>query len=239
MGQSRTSRPAGETPTRKAPAWSWIGLLAILLLDVWLRGHTFGPLIRDRLGVDPYLVGGAEGEPLDCDEAIYTYYGRRIGRGDVLYRDLSEPKPPGGYWLYALAVAIGGANEWTVRLLPIPIVLATIALVWWIALRLSGPGAACLAALIYAVASTDPYLHGNGSNLEHPINLLATASLALMVRSLGRPDRKGLVAAGACIGAACLLKQVAFTHLVVCGVVLLARRRSDDGPAPSRSIRAA
>ena len=221
MGHPRTAGPPGLPRT---PAWAWLGLVAILILDVWLRGHTFGPLVRDRLGFDPYLVSGAEGEPIDCDEAIYTYYGRRIGRGAVLYRDLSEPKPPGGYWLYALAVAVGGADEGTVRLLPIPLVLGTLALVWWIALRLSGPGAACLAALIYALASTDPYLHGNGSNLEHPINLLATASLALMVRASGRPGRWAVLVAGACVGAACLFKQVALTHLVVYGIALLARR---------------
>lgn len=242
MGQSRTAGPAGKPPPSGAPPWSRVGLLAILLLDVWLRGHTFGPLIRDRLGVDPYLVTAAEGEPLDCDEAIYAYYGRRIGRGAVLYRDLAEPKPPGGYWLYALAVAIGGANEGTVRLLPIPIVLATIALVWWIALRLAGPGPACLAALIYAVASTDPYLHGNGSNLEHPINLLATASLALMLHAFSRPGRWGIAAAGAGVGAACLFKQVVFTHLVVYGIALLARRRSAAGgggqSAGPRAVRA-
>ncbi len=58
-----------------------------------------------------------------------------------MYRDVSENKPPLGYWLYTLAVAIGGANELTIRLMPIPYVLATIALVWWLGLRLRGPGA--------------------------------------------------------------------------------------------------
>ena len=33
-------------------------------------------------------------EPLDCDEAAYAYIGHRILRGDVMYRDLTENKPP-------------------------------------------------------------------------------------------------------------------------------------------------
>ena len=41
-----------------------------------------------------------------------------------MYRDLTENKPPLGYWLYALAVALGGYNELAIRLLPIPAVLA-------------------------------------------------------------------------------------------------------------------
>ncbi len=87
-------------------------------------------------------------------------------KGAVMYRDLTENKPPGGYWLYALALAIGGASaSSTVRVMPIPIILVTITLVWWLGWRLRGPGAASLAALLYAVVSTDPYLYGNGRKL--------------------------------------------------------------------------
>ena len=51
-------------------------------------------------------------EPLDCDEAAYAYIGHRLLKGDVMYRDLTENKPPLGYWLYALAVALGGSTSW-------------------------------------------------------------------------------------------------------------------------------
>ena len=75
-----------------------------------------------------------------------------------MYRDLTENKPPLGYWLYALTVALGGYQELAIRVMPIPFVLATIALVWWIALRLGGAGSACVAAMIFVFLSTDPYL---------------------------------------------------------------------------------
>jgi CubicO group peptidase (beta-lactamase class C family)/4-amino-4-deoxy-L-arabinose transferase-like glycosyltransferase len=221
-----------EHPSPKATTWAWIGLVAILLFDVWWRGHTFGPAVRDALGWQLWPVSGQEGEPLDCDESAYAYMGRRVLRGDALYRDLTENKPPGGYWIYTLAVSIGGANELTIRLLPIPLVLATIALVWWIALRLAGPVAAVLAAGIYAIASTDPYLYGNGANLEHAINLFAVASLALMV---ARPGRGRAALAGACLGAACLVKQVAITHLPLYVAALLLRGRDEIPGRPVRS----
>src|SRR5262245_64502787 len=38
------------------------GLLVILLLDLWLRGHTFAPTIRARWGVSLWPVIGAETE---------------------------------------------------------------------------------------------------------------------------------------------------------------------------------
>src|SRR4051812_9491691 len=161
--------------------WRWVGLAFLLALDVWWRLHTVGPTIRARWGLDLWPATRGQAEPLDCDESAYAYIGRRIVRGDVLYRDLTENKPPGGYWLYALAVAIGGADEWTVRLMPIPYVLATLGLVWWLALRLRGPGAAFVAGLTYALASTDPFLFGNGANMEHMLNFFSTAALALVV----------------------------------------------------------
>ena len=135
----------------------------------------------------PATIGATE--PLDCDEAAYAYIGHRLLHGDVMYRDLTENKPPLGYWLYALAVAIGGYNELAIRLMPIPAVLLTIALVWWIGWRLGGPLAACLAAGLFVLLSTDPYLFGNGSNMEHFMNLFSVASLALLILAWNRHRR--------------------------------------------------
>jgi 4-amino-4-deoxy-L-arabinose transferase-like glycosyltransferase len=217
------------------PGWAWRALVVILLFDVWWRCHTFGPTIARGLGFAPWPVVSGDAEPLDCDEAAYGYIGRRLNQGAVMYRDLTENKPPGGYWLYALAVAIGGPNELTVRLLPLPLVLGTIALVWWIALRLAGPGASCVAAMAYAVLSTDPYLYGNGAQLEQAMNLFATGALALMMlvlRAVSGARRRGLaVAAGAALGAACLVKQVAILHAVVFAAALLLRREEGRRPA--------
>ena len=207
------------------PTWAKVGLIAILILDVWWRCHTIGPTIRDRLGFAPYPVVVGEAEPLDCDEAAYAYIGRQIMSGSVMYRDVSENKPPLGYWLYSVAVAIGGANELTIRLMPIPCVLATICLVWWLGLRLRGPGSACLAAFLYALLSTDPYLFGNGANMEHFINLYAVASLAAMVRAFDGPARRWLVLAGVFVGAASLVKQVAALHGLVYVLALISTDR--------------
>jgi 4-amino-4-deoxy-L-arabinose transferase-like glycosyltransferase len=205
----------------RIPAWAWVALTLVLVFDVWYRGHTIGPTVLKRCGVRLWPVVQGRSEPLDCDEAVYAYIGRRLASGAVMYRDLTENKPPAGYWLYALAVAIGGANELTIRLMPVPLVFATIALVWWIGVRLFGPSAGCVAAALYAILSTDPYLFGNGANFEHAINLFATASLAAMVLALGRDGRLPLLAAGCCLGTASLFKQVTVLHFVVYGYVLL------------------
>jgi 4-amino-4-deoxy-L-arabinose transferase-like glycosyltransferase len=190
-------------------------LISILLFDVWYRAHSFGPALREGLGLKLWPASIGASEPLDCDEAAYAYMGHRILRGDILYRDLTENKPPLGYWLYTLAVALGGYHELTIRVMPIPFVLATIALVWCIAQRLCGPIAASLASGLFAVLSTDPYLFGNGANLEHFINFFATAALALVLLAWDRGARRYLWASGASLAAAALVKQVALLHACV------------------------
>jgi 4-amino-4-deoxy-L-arabinose transferase-like glycosyltransferase len=209
------------TQGRKPPVWSWIGLGLILLFDVWLRGHTFAPSVKERIGFAPWPVIEGPTEPLDCDEAAYAYIGRRLAAGDVMYRDLTENKPPLGYWMYSWVVGLGGADELTIRLMPIPLILGTLALVWWIGLRLGGPIAALVAAGVCALATTDPYMYGNGSNLEHAINLFSVASLAAMVASMARPGKRYVFLAGLALGAAALVKQVAITHLLVYAIAIL------------------
>ena len=208
-------------PKGRVPAWAWVGLGLVLAFDLWWRCHTIGPTVRGALGFAPWPVVSGEAEPLDCDEAAYGYIGRKLLGGSVMYRDVSENKPPLGYWLYALSEAIGGANETTIRLMPIPCVLGTIALVWWLGLRLRGPGSACLAAFLYAVISTDPYLYGNGSNMEHFMNLFAVGSLAAMARSFERPSRRWLILAGTLVGLASLVKQVAAIEGIVFATALV------------------
>jgi 4-amino-4-deoxy-L-arabinose transferase-like glycosyltransferase len=224
-------------PHPKTPIWSIAGLVLVLLFDVAWRWHTIGPTPLDR-PFQGWLIRSGETEPLDCDEAAYAYIGRRILRGDVLYRDLTENKPPLGYWLYTLAVAIGGANELTIRLMPIPYILATIVLVWWTALKLSGPAGACLAALVFAVADTDPYVFGNGSNMEHFLNFFSVASLALMVHSRQAPSRWALLASGACVGLAALVKQVGATQGLVYAIFVLLPRseQTKEGELIQRSF---
>lgn len=212
--------------------WPVLLLAVILVFDVWYRAHTFGPTVKQATGIDlwPRTVGASE--PLDCDEAAYAYIGHRLLQGDVMYRDLTENKPPLGYWLYAVGVAVGGYNEPAIRLLPIPAVLLTIWMVWWIGRKLSGEGSACLAAGIYAVLSTDPYLFGNGSNMEHFMNLFSVASLALVILAWDRQRYWPLVASGVCLGAAALVKQVAVLPAAVYVLIYLALGSAGEGPGP-------
>lgn len=194
-------------------------LILALAFCAWWRAYTFAPAARGAIGADlwPWAVGATE--PLDCDEAVYAYIGKRLLAGDAMYRDLTENKPPLGYFLYAAAVGAGGYTEGAIRAMSLPYVLATVALLWWVALRLGGPLAAAIAAWAYAFASADPYLFGNGSNMEHFVNAFAVAGLACMLR--GSAAGAGLFA-----GLSALVKQVAGAPLLVyAGAIALDRSR--------------
>lgn len=204
--------------------WSIVALTIVLLFQVFWRSHTFGDSALYRPLISRGWAAGGSVEPLDCDEAIYAYMGRRMIQGDVLYRDLSENKPPLGYWLYAATVAIGGANEWTIRLMPLPFVLATTILVWWITRRLAGETAAVVAAFLFALVDTDPYLFGNGANLEHAMNLFAVCSLGCFLKGFERNDKWWLLGSGLAIGAESLIKQVAVLPTLLYVFILLFKR---------------
>ena len=217
-------------PKPRSPAWAKVVLLLILLLDALVAMPHDRPDGREESWASPPgRWSSAESEPSSTATRRPTPTSAGGWPAGVMYRDVSENKPPLGYWLYTLAVAIGGANETTIRLMPIPYVLATIALVWWLGLRLRGPVAACVAAWLYSLLGTDPYLFGNGANMEHFLNLFAVASLAAMVRSFEVPGRRWLLLAGAGVGAASLVKQVAALHGPVYALALLL---VDRGPAP-------
>ena len=226
-----SGEPTSEPPARPWGRWlAWVGLVGVCLFDVWWRGHTIGPTIRDLVGFAPYPVVAGRAEPIDCDEAAYAYIGQGITGGAVMYRDLSENKPPLGYWLYAATVALGGAHELTIRLMPLVPVLATIALVWWVARRLRGGAAAVLAAGLFALLSTDPYLFGNGANMEHFLNLFGALGLAALIRSWGEPNprvrRAWIAAAGASVALGTLVKQVAAIDGPLVALALLVATRS-------------
>jgi 4-amino-4-deoxy-L-arabinose transferase-like glycosyltransferase len=220
-------------PTRRA----WLLLIPLLVFATWYRAHTFGPTLRDSVGINLWPACVGETEPLDCDEAIYAYIGHRMLAGDVMYRDLTENKPPLGYWLYALTVAIGGYNELAVRIMPLVPVLATLCLVGWIAAAIRGPGSAVLAGMLYILLSTDPYIFGNGANMEHFMNLFGAAALASFLHGWDRPGWSWLFWSGAFLGAEILVKQVAVTHGVLFAIAIVARhlgRTTESSPVPSR-----
>jgi hypothetical protein len=183
-----------------------------------------------------YLVVRAQllAVPLERDEGLYGVIGQAILRGEVPYRDVFEHKPPGLFYLYALAVLI---------VPPTAIGLHTFLLVWnlgsalcasSIAATLATPVAARWTMLLFTIASASAAVEGFALTSEMLILLPLTLSLRLALAAVHgeRAQRPLLVASGALGALAFWVKQPAALAGAIAPLVVLAARRG----APRRAL---
>jgi hypothetical protein len=182
-------------------------VLATFLLGVCLRLPTFGrPMLSD-------------------DEAIYTVTADAMARGDRLYRDVVDHKPPLVYHLYEAAFAVGGPYQTqAAHVLVVLSVLLTAALLFALAAGDAPPqtpsGAVGLAAAaLFLIFSTTWHDYDAlAANCE--LFLLVPQALAAwcLMRDL-RAAARGVrgaalhLAVGALVGTSALFKYQGITFL--------------------------
>jgi hypothetical protein len=88
--------------------------------------------------------------PIGRDQATYCVIGEGLLRGQALYRDLWDIKPPGIYYTYALIVKLFGQVMWSVGLVDVLWLLATSYGIIRYARIFVGPTAAGVAAAVNA-----------------------------------------------------------------------------------------
>jgi 4-amino-4-deoxy-L-arabinose transferase-like glycosyltransferase len=147
-------------------------------------------------------------EPFDRDEGQYATIAQTILRGGLPYRDAIEIKPPGIFYLYALAISLFGATTESVRMFTALYSMLTAGAVYGVARHLSGARAGLWAALLYGVYSTIPLLTAN-SNSEVFLVLPMTAGVWCFLKAMDDRKRSYLCGAGLCAALAMLIKPVA------------------------------
>jgi len=167
----------------------------------------------------------------EFDAWLFAYYGRELTHGRVLYEQLWDNKPPGIFWINALALrASGGA-------LVGPIVACGAAVVgaWAMFLaatrHLYGLAAACVAAVLAAVYLNQQYFHVGCNRPNTFFVVTELAAFLLYTRAVTSPDgvRRQLLAAGFCAGLGLWFKQTALAVTIAVGVhqalLAIARRQ--------------
>ncbi|MBU0719558.1 MAG: glycosyltransferase family 39 protein, partial [Planctomycetes bacterium] len=149
--------------------------------------------------------------PLETDECNYAYIGGRLLAGDRLYVDVWDHQPPGVFALFAGAIALFGDAPEVFRWMAVAFSLASLGLVYGIALRCGGRGAAVLAALLFALASSDPGTAGEGCNREIYMNTLVLAAWYLALRS-GGSSGWAVFGSGLALGLGSALKTILAVH---------------------------
>ena len=91
--KKRTLDPSGSVQLRVgSPRWLLPALVGIVVVHAGLRFHALGV-------------------PLDRDEGAFGTIGQLILDGRVPYRDGVDQKPPGVFFIYALALLVARAHR--------------------------------------------------------------------------------------------------------------------------------
>jgi hypothetical protein len=124
-----TNPRAGLAPSTRLSSWKWlVATLALVLLRAL-------PNLR-------YLIGR--------DQATYCVIGHGLLRGQILYRDLWDNKPPGIFYIYALIVKFFGPVMWSVGVVDILWLLVFSCCIFYFSRRYLGNLGGALAVIFYA-----------------------------------------------------------------------------------------
>jgi 4-amino-4-deoxy-L-arabinose transferase-like glycosyltransferase len=157
-------------------------------------------------------------EPFERDEGSYAFVAKEILRGGIPYRDAIEMKPPGIFYLYALAIRLFGATVEGVRLFATLYVQLTLLCVFACARLLYGRQAGLLAAFCFALFSSVPMMQANSSNTETFLCLPLAAATLFMLKADQSGSRIYVWAGAFCAAMAVLIKTVAAPYIMVLAV---------------------
>ena len=161
---------------------------------------------------------------LSDDEAIYATTAAAMARGELLYRDVVDHKPPLIYHMYQAGFALFGAfNTHGAHLLVLLAVLATGGLLWKLAQRGAPDGASgAVAAFLFLVFSTTWHDYDAlAANCELFLLVLQTAAAWLLLRVVdsGEAQRTRValnhLVIGLLVGCSALFKYQGLTFLGV------------------------
>jgi 4-amino-4-deoxy-L-arabinose transferase-like glycosyltransferase len=195
---------------RKNKQADWIWLLLIGCIYVLLRIHTLSI-------------------PLDRDEGMFGYAAQRIIEGGKPYRDALDHKPPGVFYLYALALEFFPATPTGVHLFLLLYNFATlIAVTLLVRIRFPSKHAWLGAAFCYALFSASPAIQGFTASTEMLMLLPISVCLLLAIAARHYCCRTFIIASGAVGSVALWIKPTAISSITFAAIYLLAGSQLDD-----------
>lgn len=160
--------------------------------------------------------------PLQADSYIYSSFGYRIARGDVLYRDMSDIKPPALSMLYALAYLLLPASRASVVPIESLFLLGGYYAIFRLSADIHGRSVALCVAVAAAVTINYFTVMGHvieGFGLAENFMILPAAAAVLFYRRGALSGRSWpLLAAGVCLGFDTAIKQTALPVVMAVAV---------------------
>ncbi|MBI5058160.1 glycosyltransferase family 39 protein [candidate division KSB1 bacterium] len=167
-------------------------------------------------------------EPFERDEGAYAYVAQEVLRGSIPYKDVIEIKPPAVYYLYAAGMSIFGETTEGVRIFTACFSLLTVLAVFLVARYLAGNGAGLVAALLYGLLSSAPFLQGSSSNTEVFMVLPLVLGTYYLLRAIDGRDRKHIFLCGVLYAVAMLVKTVAIPFIALAVIYTICLPKSDN-----------
>ncbi len=141
------------------------------------------------------------------DEGQLAAIADRIGRGQVLYRDVYTGVFPGVYHVAAWAMAAFGDDLVVLRRLQLLVNGLTAVCLWRVALRVAAPAWAWLAPVLYLELVVFDFPGLSMLNYSPLSMLFALLALLALLRHQETGRRADAVVSGLCLGACALVKQ--------------------------------
>jgi hypothetical protein len=178
----------------------------------------------------------AIGIPLDRDEGVFAYAGQRILEGELPFRDVVDHKPPGVFYLYALALLLVPPTPEGVHRFLHAYNFLTLLAVWFLMKRLfPSRWAPFCGAFCFAIFSASPAIQGFTASAEMLMLLPIVISLLLTVVAATQPSKWLLLASGAAGAVACWIKPTAVASIAFVVVYLaVSAWRTNSAGSPSK-----
>ena len=113
-----------------------------------------------RIQVSPWYVGMGD------DSGLFAYAGKLITEGALLYQDIWDTKPPGVFYLNALAISLGGSTPWSIWWFELIWFSLTMIVLMVILIRLTSLLAGFAATFLVAFTALHPAYVSGGNYTE-------------------------------------------------------------------------
>jgi 4-amino-4-deoxy-L-arabinose transferase-like glycosyltransferase len=157
-------------------------------------------------------------EPLGIDQGFWASAAHQMHRGQTLYRDVWDHKPPASFLMYLAAFRILGWKASSVAWFDIGAAALTTILLFGVGRRLGGTRMGALTAAIYSTMTVPGWLYRHDGFLERSVAetyiiALAAASAWCAIRLRERSTAVGAATLGLLSGIAFLFKPNAAIYL--------------------------